>query len=114
MDICASGGMKTEQPHARCACVVWIEPQGRAPGLGPDLQATACHPRHLFDWLVTGQVVPVSPAASVRGPCHLLRSGKTAVLEMIHVQYSSREGYSLALLRLWVPIRDTAVILRRG
>jgi site-specific recombinase XerC len=70
--------------------------------------------RHLFDWLVTGQVVPVSPAASVRGPCHLLRSGKTAVLEMIHVQYSSREGYSLALLRLWVPIRDTAVILWRG
>jgi hypothetical protein len=26
--------------------------------------------RHLFDWLVTGQVVPVNPAASVRGPRH--------------------------------------------
>src|ERR1019366_2295264 len=26
--------------------------------------------RHLFDWLVTGQVVPVTPAASVRGPRH--------------------------------------------
>ena len=24
--------------------------------------------RHLFDWLVTGQVVPPNPAASVRGP----------------------------------------------
>jgi site-specific recombinase XerC len=24
--------------------------------------------RHLFDWLVIGQVVPVNPAASVRGP----------------------------------------------
>jgi hypothetical protein len=24
----------------------------------------------LFDWLVTGQVVPVNPAASVRGPRH--------------------------------------------
>jgi site-specific recombinase XerC len=24
--------------------------------------------RHLFDWLVTGQVVPVNPAGSVRGP----------------------------------------------
>jgi len=36
--------MKTEQPYARCACVGWIEPQGRAPGLGPDRQAAACHP----------------------------------------------------------------------
>ena len=24
--------------------------------------------RHLFDWLVIGQVMPVNPAASVRGP----------------------------------------------
>ncbi len=37
--------------------------------------------RHLFDWLVTGQVVPVNPAASVRGPSHKVRRGKTPVLE---------------------------------
>jgi hypothetical protein len=37
--------------------------------------------RHLFDWLVTGQVMPVNPAASVRGPRHVVRSGKTKVLE---------------------------------
>jgi site-specific recombinase XerD len=37
--------------------------------------------RHLFDWLVIGQVVPANPAASVRGPRHVVRSGKTAVLE---------------------------------
>jgi hypothetical protein len=24
--------------------------------------------RHLFDWLATGQVAPVNPAGSVRGP----------------------------------------------
>lgn len=36
--------------------------------------------RHLFDWLVTGQVVPVNPAASVRGPSHVVRRGKTPVL----------------------------------
>ena len=36
--------------------------------------------RHLFDWLVTGQVVPVNPAASVRGPSHSVRRGKTPVL----------------------------------
>ena len=37
--------------------------------------------RHLFDWLVTGQVLPVNPAASVRGPSHQVRRGKTPVLE---------------------------------
>src|ERR1035441_10443176 len=37
--------------------------------------------KHLFDWLVTGQVVPVNPAASVRGPSHVVRQGKTPVLE---------------------------------
>jgi site-specific recombinase XerC len=34
------------------------------------------HTRHLFDWLVTGQVVPVNPAASVRGPGTSSRPGK--------------------------------------
>ena len=37
--------------------------------------------RHLFDWLVIGQVVPVNPAASVRGPAHIVKAGKTPVLE---------------------------------
>ena len=37
--------------------------------------------RHLFDWLVTGQVVPTNPAASVHGPSHVVRQGKTPVLE---------------------------------
>jgi site-specific recombinase XerD len=36
--------------------------------------------RMLFDWLVTGQAVPVNPAASVRGPKHVVKSGKTPVL----------------------------------
>ena len=37
--------------------------------------------RRLFDWLVMGQVVPFNPAASVRGPAHSARSGKTPVLD---------------------------------
>jgi hypothetical protein len=32
--------------------------------------------RHLFDWLVTGQIVPVNPAGSVRGPRHVVTSGQ--------------------------------------
>ena len=37
--------------------------------------------RHLFDWLVTGQVVPVNPSSSVRGPSHVVTSGQTPVLD---------------------------------
>ncbi len=36
--------------------------------------------RMLFDYLVIGQVVPVNPAASVRGPRHVVKKGKTPVL----------------------------------
>ncbi len=34
----------------------------------------------LFDWLVTGQVLPTNPAASVRGPKHVVTVGSTPVL----------------------------------
>ena len=37
--------------------------------------------RMLFDWLVTGQIMPTNPAASVRGPKHVVKVGKTPVLD---------------------------------
>jgi integrase/recombinase XerC len=58
----------------------WIELQTRrvtAPSVKQELAAV----RHLSDWLVTGQVVPVNPASSVHGPRHVVRVGKTPVLE---------------------------------
>ena len=36
--------------------------------------------RMLFDWLVTGQIMPTNPAHSVRGPRHSVKKGKTPVL----------------------------------
>jgi site-specific recombinase XerD len=36
--------------------------------------------RMLFDWLVTGQVLPSNPAHAVRGPRYSVRRGKTPVL----------------------------------
>lgn len=38
--------------------------------------------RMLFDWLVTGQVIPANPAHSVRGPSHVVKRGKTPVLSV--------------------------------
>ena len=36
--------------------------------------------RMLMDWLVIGQVIPMNPASSVRGPKHVVKKGKTPVL----------------------------------
>jgi integrase/recombinase XerC len=46
----------------------------------PTVKARLAAIRHLFDWLVVGQVVPVNPAALVRGPRHVVTEGKTPVL----------------------------------
>jgi site-specific recombinase XerD len=37
--------------------------------------------RHLFDWLVNGQVIPINPAHTVRGPRHVVTCGQTPVLD---------------------------------
>jgi site-specific recombinase XerD len=37
--------------------------------------------RMLFDWLVMGQVMPMNPAAAVRGPKHVVKTGTTPVLD---------------------------------
>ncbi len=36
--------------------------------------------RMLFNWLVVGQIVPLNPAAAVRGPKYVIKKGKTPVL----------------------------------
>ena len=74
------------------------------------LQATASAPtvkqhlaaiRHLFDHLVVGQVVPTNPAAAVRGPTHVVRTGKTPVLQPQEARLllASIDGPDLAGLR---------------
>jgi integrase/recombinase XerD len=57
---------------------VYIESHtGAAPTVKQHLAAI----RMLFDFLVTGQIVPMNPASSVRGPKHVVRRGKTPVLK---------------------------------
>lgn len=57
----------------------WIEThEGSAPTVKQHLAAI----RMLFDWLVIGQVVPFNPATSVRGPRHVVKKGKTPVLNV--------------------------------
>ena len=47
----------------------------------PDVKQQLAAVRMLCDWLVTGQIVPTNPAAAVRGPKHVVKVGKTPVLE---------------------------------
>ena len=58
----------------------YIEQLSRArPGPTAKLRLAAL--RHLFDWMVIGQIMPANPAAAVRGPRHIVRRGKTPVLD---------------------------------
>ena len=57
----------------------YIEQMGRERS-PPTVKQCLAALRHLFDWLVVGQVVPANPAASVRGPSHIVKRGKTPVL----------------------------------
>src|SRR5215472_12072116 len=50
------------------------------PGSAPTIKQHLAGIRMLFDFLVTGQIVPMNPAASVRGPKHVVKRGKTPVL----------------------------------
>ena len=46
----------------------------------PSIKQRLAALRMLFDWLVIGQVMPMNPASSVRGPRHSVKKGKTPVL----------------------------------
>jgi site-specific recombinase XerD len=77
---CASVGVPSIADVQPVHVATWIEAATRelaAPSVKQRLAAI----RHLFDWLVTGQVVPINPAHSVRGPRHVVTIGQTPVLD---------------------------------
>jgi site-specific recombinase XerD len=65
------------RPVHVAAWVKELQAKHGAPGVKQQLAAV----RMLFDWLVTGQIVPMNPAAAVRGPKHVVKTGKTPVLD---------------------------------
>ena len=62
--------------------------------------------RMLFDWLVVGQVLPFNPAASVRGPKHVVKTGKTPVLSATETR-TLLDGIDLSTL---AGLRDRALL----
>ena len=69
--------LTTIRPFDVAAWVEGLQEHHSAPGVKQQLAAV----RMLFDWLITGQVVPTNPASAVRGPKHVVKTGKTPVLE---------------------------------
>ena len=62
--------------------------------------------RMLFDWLVVGQMVPVAPASSVKGPKHIVKKGKTPVLSADE----ARELLDTIDVSFPIGLRDRALI----
>ena len=65
------------RPHDVATYIETLQQTHAAPGVKQQLAAV----RMLFDWLITGQVVPTNPASAVRGPKHVVKTGKTPVLD---------------------------------
>ena len=62
------------------AVAAYIEELGRTYSK-PTVKQSLAAIRTLFDWMVTGQIVETNPAHAVRGPKHVVRRGKTPVLD---------------------------------
>jgi site-specific recombinase XerD len=77
---CAGAGVASIADVQPLHVAAWIELQTTTHA-APTVKQRLAAIRHLFDWLVTGQIVPHNPAASVRGPAHSARTGATPVLD---------------------------------
>jgi site-specific recombinase XerD len=78
MSWCDEVGLKLSEVHPR-AVAAYVEVLGREIS-PPSVKQHLAAIRRLMDYLVTGQVIPMNPASSVRGPKHVVRRGKTPVL----------------------------------
>ena len=62
--------------------------------------------RRCFDWLVSGGVLEINPAGSVKGPTHVVRQGKTPLLDA----EQTRHLLDSIPLNNIVGLRDRAII----
>ena len=74
---CDERGLTQIRPNDLATYIAADLADASAPNVKQQLAAI----RMLFDWLVIGQMMPSNPAASVRGPKYVVKTGKTPVLE---------------------------------
>jgi site-specific recombinase XerD len=71
------------KPLHVAAYIEWLgAPEPKGSGLSkPTVKQHLAALRMLFDWLVVGHVIEVNPAHAVRGPKHVIKKGRTPVLD---------------------------------
>jgi site-specific recombinase XerD len=80
LDWCAERGVAKIADVKPLHVSAWIEARTQTHS-APTVKQGLAAIRHLFDWLVVGQIVSHNPAAAVRGPKHVVKKGKTPVLD---------------------------------
>ena len=93
------------------------------PGSAPTVKQHLAAIRMLGDWLVVSQVLPVNPAAAVRGPTHVVTTGATPVLSPAEARrlleaidpgtLAGRRDRALVSVMLYSVARVSAVIAMR-
>jgi site-specific recombinase XerD len=82
------GELARVKPLHVAGYIEWLalpEPEGQ--GLAkPSVKQQLAALRMLFDWLVVGHVIETNPAHAVRGPKHVVRKGRTPVLNREEAQ----------------------------
>jgi len=118
LDFCEERGvmdLKQIQPMMVAAFIEIRTQEKSAPTVKQELAAI----RQMFDYLVTGHVVEVNPAAAVRGPRYSVQKGKTPVLARedakhllgsIPTVYIYKEGNEQKAAPNLVGLRDRALI----
>jgi site-specific recombinase XerD len=80
LDWCSARGVAKIADVKPLHVSAWIEARTQTHS-APTVKQGLAAIRHLFDWLVVGQIVSHNPAAAVRGPKHVVKKGKTPVLD---------------------------------
>lgn len=106
---CAERGLEDLAGVTPMHVAAYVEQLGRTHAK-PTVKQHLAAIRMLFDWLVTGHILPTNPAQAVRGPKHSVRKGKTSVLsaEEMHDLLAAIDTSSL------LGLRDRALIALMG
>jgi site-specific recombinase XerD len=101
---CEEAGLTLDaiQPVHVAGYVEHLSQSAAAPTVKQHLAAI----RRMFDFLVVGQILPANPAASVRGPKHVVSEGKTPILDADEVRTLFAQFDDTRLIDL----RDRAIL----
>lgn len=104
-DWCQEHELSLENIHS-IHIATYIEVLQQSELSAPSVKQHLAGIRMLFDWLVTGHVVEVNPATSVRGPKHVAKRGKTPIL----TPEETRQLFDSISTDTLIGLRDRALI----